>query len=280
MLGALTPDEAAKQVFPNAPRSPNAGHNMETFNQIVASVRGGRMTAGSGDYVPGTPSCAAASGGGQSGNVKLAQTASGLALTGINIAALTSATVMAAVGGAVVLGAATMGIGALIGLFPMLFGHHAAAVRKEQSVLCSAVPAANNYLEIIDQAVRSGQATPQHGIEALNSLLNGFNSAVASIRHGSDPTVSGECNAACVMATELHAIVLEKSSEYQDLIAGAAQTVTPSRPNVVAHEGVSAPASSYASFYSQPAAAATSSSSDWLPIAAVLAAGFFLMRSL
>jgi hypothetical protein len=152
-----------------------------------------------------------------------------------------------------------------------------------------AVPPANQALQVIDEAVQSGQATPQQGIDALNSLLNGFLSNVASIQHGSDPMSSGQCNAACVEATKLHAIVLEKESEYQDLIqtnpalpagGAAAQTVTPARPNTISPAGTAVPASSYASFYGQPAAPTSSSTESWLPIAAVIAAGFLLLRNL
>jgi hypothetical protein len=275
-LGALTPDQAAKTVFPNAPRSPNAGHNMKTYNEIVAAAQAGLVGGSAASYRPGTGDCSAS---GQSSNVKLAQMAGGMALTGVNAAAMMSASVMAALGGAAILGAATLGIGALIGLFPLLFSHHAAAVKKEQSILCSAVPAANNYLAIIDQAVNNGQATPQHAIDALSSLLSDFDSQVAPIRHGVDPNDSGECNAACVISTQLKAIVLLKQSQYQDLAAKQAQPAS-SGPS-------SAPPVSSGSTMTLPvaatpaqAAAAASSSSSWLPIAAIVLVGFFLARGM
>lgn len=218
-LSAITADDAAKQVFPNAPASPNPGHNMDTYNVILASARAGQVVKASGApiYIPGTGDCAAS---GVSSNVKLAQVSGTMALTGINVAAALSSGVAAAIGTA--LGPLTLGLSTLIGLFPLLFGHHAAAVKKEQSILCTAVPAANNYLQIIDQAVTSGQVTPQQGIAALNSLLSDFGAQVAAIRHGADPTVSGECNAACVMYSALKAVVLQKASQYQDLATAAA----------------------------------------------------------
>lgn len=270
MLGALTPDQAAKSVFPNAPRSPNAGHNMATYNAIMASARAGALVNSSGTpaYIPGTSDCSAT---GQSGNVKLAQISGQLALTGINVASAMSTSVAAFLGTA--LGPATLGISAIIGLFPLLFGHHAAAVKKEQSVLCAAVPAANNYLQIIDDAVRNGKATPQQGIDALNSLAGDFDTQVAPIRSGADPTVSGECNAACVMSTELKAVILVKQSQYQDLIAAQPASSGPS---------TAAPVSS-GSTMTLPVPstqAAAASSSSWLPIAALIVAGLFLSRSL
>jgi hypothetical protein len=279
LLGALTADQATEQVFPLAKVTHTAGQTAAVRSGIVQSVNAGLIIDPSGQnaYVPGTKDCAAAGGSAVGGNVKLAQMAGGLALQGINVAAAVSTGVAAAIGTA--LGPLTMGISTLIGLFPLLLGHHAAAVKKEQSVLCAAVPAANNYLQIIDQAVQSGQITPQQGISALNSLYNDFIGNVSSIVKGSIGT--GTCNAACVITGELHAIIIEKQSQYQDLATAAAQTVTPARPNTTSPAGVTVPASSYASFYGQPAAAAApASSSDWLPIAAMLALGFLVVRGL
>jgi hypothetical protein len=283
-LGAITPDDATNQVFPSSKIATAAGHNQSIWNVIRSSASAGQMVDqnGAAAYIPGTAECAAT---GVSSTLKLASTASGMALTGLNIA--NAAGVVAA---PFTLGV-SIAIDSIIGIFGVIFGHHAAAVKKEQSVLCAAVPAANNYLQIIDQAVQSGNATPQDGIHALDSLLSDFESQVASIRHGSDPTSSGECNAACVMQSELHAIVLLKQSEYQDLImtspalpagGAAAQTVTPVRPNTTAPAGTSVPASSYASFYSAStpalATAAPGATGDWLPVAALFVAGFLLLR--
>jgi len=288
-LGALTAEQATEEVFPASRVTSSAGHNAAARAQILESAGAGEIMGASGaDYVPGTSQCSAAAGSGP-GNVQLAQTASGLALQGTSIGLVASGTITAAA-----LAPWTMGISAIIGLFPLLFGHHAQAVKKEQSVLCTAVPAANNYLQIIDQAVKSGKATPQQGIDALNSLLSDFESQVSSIRQGNDPTSSGQCNAACIEQTKLHAVVLVMQSQYQDLITQSAVPVStpvtappvpaspviaPVRPNVVAAPGTPT-ASSYASFYSPsgaaPAAAAPSTSS-WLPIAAVAIGALFLM---
>jgi hypothetical protein len=294
-LGALTPEQATEEVFPASRVTGAAGHNAAARAQILASASAQEIVGASGaDYVPGTSQCAAAAGGGP-GNVQLAQTAAGLALQGTAIGLVAAGTFTAAA-----LAPWTMGISAIIGLFPIIFGHHAQAVKAEQSVLCTAVPAANNYLQIIDQAVKSGKATPQQGIDALNSLLSDFESQVSSIRHGTDPMSAGECNAACIEQTKLHAVVLLMQSEYQDMLSVASVApapapvpvtappvpsspgVAPVRPNVVAAPGTST-ASSYASFYSPsgaaPAAPAPSTSS-WLPIAAVAIGAFFLMKGL
>jgi hypothetical protein len=214
-LSALTADQATEQVFPAASVKTSAGHNQAVRDQILASVNAGQIVnaQGTSDYVPGTSQCAAT---GQSTNVKLAQTAAGLALQGTTIGLTAAGTVTAAV-----LAPWTLGISAIIGLFPIFFGHHAAAVKKEQSVLCTAVPAANNYLQVIAQAVQQGMATPQQGIAALNSLLSDFGSQVASIRQGSGPNSSGTCNAACVEYAKLNAIVISMTSQFQDMITAA-----------------------------------------------------------
>lgn len=283
-LEGITADAAAAQVTTH-------GVTSSGRTNILSAARAGMLVNSSGApaYVPGSGDCA----GAPTSNLQLAQTATGLALTG------TQAGLLIAGGTALATAAApfTLGISALVGLFGVFIAHHRAAVAKEQSVLCSAVPAANNYLQVIDQAVRSGAVDPQHGIDALNSLLSDFTSAVSSISH--------ECNAGCVMTEMLHAIVLVRTGEYQDLAAQQASAatpqpqavvpapaappapsspaVTPARPNTVAAPGGTggpATGSSYASFYSGATPAAPSSTlPSWLPIAAVGLAAFLFVRS-
>lgn len=284
-LAAISPQDAAEQIFHKA-NVHGAGATQSIWDNMAASAQAGQITSA----VYNTGTCGIPSTG--MSNVQLAQMAGGLALTGTQIGLTATGLVSAAA-----LAPWTMGISALIGLFPVIFGHHAAAVKKENSVLCAAVPAANNYLNIIDQAVQSGQVTPQHGIDALNSLYNDFSSAVSSIVSGTDSN-SGACNAACVIKETLKTIVVYKSSVYQDLAASSqsapasvASPVTPARPNVVSASPVSAstpsaaagaPVSSYASFYSNaaPVAAPSSSLPGWLPIAAVAVGGFLLLRGI
>ena len=146
-----------------------------------------------------------------------------------------------------------------------------------QSVLCAATPAANNYLQVIDDAVRTGKATPQQGIDALSSLQADFETQVAGIRHGDNPMSQGECNAACVIQSELRAVVLRKQSQYQDLIVAQAPTSGPSiAPPVTSGSTMQLPVAA------TPAQvrAAAASSPGWLPVAALLAAGLFLARAL
>jgi len=143
-LGELSPDQAAEQIFPAAKVGRSAGHNQAVRDLMVRAVSAGQLLDASG--APAYSQTADCSATGMSSNVRLAQTASGLALTGVSVGLAVSGAVTAAA-----LAPWTMGISAIIGLFPIIFGHHARAVKKEQSVLCAAVPAANNYLQIIDQ---------------------------------------------------------------------------------------------------------------------------------
>ena len=169
--------------------------------------------SGSPAYVPGSADCAGVS------LVKpaLTSTVSGLALKFLPQAA--------AAGGPIV-GAVVVAIAGISELFSVIFGHHARAVAKERSILCAAVPAANQSIELIAQAVSAGQASPAQAIAALDQVVSGFQSAVSSIIHGADPMSSGECNAACVMLSELRAIVVVQKSQYQDLIAAQSAPVS------------------------------------------------------
>jgi len=270
LLGALSPDEVAEQIFPQAKVRGGAGHNQAIRDGLKNAAQTGRLYP---EYRPGTGDCQALGPATGMSDVQLAQMAGGLALTGASIG-LTAAGVVTAAA----LAPWTMGISAIIGLFPVLFGHHAQAVKKEQSVLCAAVPAANNYLSIIDQAVSQGHATPQDAIAALQSLENDFELQVASSRHGNDPTSGGECNAACVMASNLRAIVIEKTSEYQDLATAVAAPST--RPNVTTVSTVPPSASSYTSFYGGRPAAPASSGMNVGAVAAIVALGVLVWGAL
>jgi hypothetical protein len=208
LLGAISPADATEQIFPQARVTSAAGHNLSIRNQILASAGAGQIlnVSGAPAYMPGTADCA---------GVSLAKPALMSATTGLALKFLPQA---AAAGGPI--GAAVViAIAGISELFSVIFGHHAKAVAKERSVLCAAVPAANQSIELIAQAVSGGQATPAQAIAALDQVVSGFQSAVSSIIHGADPMSSGECNAACVILSELRAIVLVAKSQYQDLVA-------------------------------------------------------------
>jgi hypothetical protein len=105
--------------------------------------------------------------------------------------------------------------GAVLKVFSFIFAHHAAAVARERQVICAAVPAAQTSLQVIDQAVQAGQATPQIGSASLDQLLSDFSQQVSSIIKMSP----SQCNAACVWTKMLTAIVAKKKADYADLAA-------------------------------------------------------------
>jgi hypothetical protein len=202
-LGQITAEQAAQQAMPQAV-SNTPGFTQDVFNDI-------EQAAASGSFVGFNPTgCTGVSAG---GNIKIIQQASGLALSGVSMG-LTAAGVVTSAA----LAPFTLGISAVIGLFPLFFAHHAAAVKKEQQTVCAAVPAAQNYLEQIQNSVSTGLATPAQGIQALQSLLSDFTSQVASIMKNS----SSQCNAACVWVKELTAIVAYQSAQYQEQAAQVA----------------------------------------------------------
>ncbi len=213
LLGALTPEQATEQIFPQARIGNGPGHDARTRGFVLSSAQAAAANSGmfTTAYMPGAAPCGSAV-----SMVKpaLLSTTSGLAL---------KFAPQAFAAGPIV-GGIVLAVAGIAKLFSVIFAHHAKAMAREQSTLCAAVPAANQSLELIDQAVAGGQATPADGIAALDSVVSGFRQAVSGIIKGADPTSSGECNAACENLSELRAYVLLKQSQYRDL--AAAQTVS------------------------------------------------------
>lgn len=186
-------------------------------NIIQQSATSGQMLDASGNpgYIPGSADCAALTSG-PSG-----------AVVGTQIAASVAAKVAPLTGPAapfVALGAS------IVGLFSAIFGAHAAAVKDEQTLLCTAVPAANQALQTIQAAVSSGQINAAAGIQALASLQAQFAAAVAPIRKGTSYSATpGNCNAACVMQSELAAICTNLTNQWNEMAAqqAAAAAATP-----------------------------------------------------
>lgn len=113
------------------------------------------------------------------------------------------------------------GIG--LAIFGALWKHHAQQVAKETAINCAATPAANEALRTIDNAVRSGQITPQQGIAALDQLYSDFRATVAPVFRQS----STACNWACGATGMLAAIITKWKSQYAEM--QAAQPVTPAQ---------------------------------------------------
>lgn len=128
--------------------------------------------------------------------------------------------------------------GAIVGLFSAIFAHHAQAVAKERQTQCAALPAASNYLQIIQNAVSSGASSPQDGMAALDSLQRDFESMMQPILKMS----GSQCNAACWNILELRATVASLKALYTDQAAQQAAAAAAQASSTAAAAGSTAPA--------------------------------------
>lgn len=208
-LGAISPTDAVNQIFPQAKIRSAAGHNQSVWDTMLAAVNAGQMVnvGGVPIYLPGSKDCAGSSSVASAAIVASTGTAGSVLL---KIGAATANPIVIAAG-------AASAVASLV--FSAIFGHHLQAIAKERSVLCAAVPAANDTIVAVDQAVQTGTFTPQQAITALTTMVQQFGAQVSAIQNGADPASSGQCNAACVMLSQLRAIVAYKVSKYQDLVA-------------------------------------------------------------
>lgn len=204
-LSAITPDQAAQIAMPKNTVSSKAGFTQAVYGQIVQSAQNLQLAS----QLP------ASCGGSSAVSLKPAimAVASGIAL---KLAPLTGPAAPF-----VALGATALG------LFATLFAGHAAAVRKEQQVECAAMPAANDGLMAIQQAVQNGTFSPADGKAALAQLYTDFRQQVSSILKDN----SSQCNAACVLSKQLKAAIAEMSSQFDDLAAAAAAAAQQSAGN-------------------------------------------------
>jgi hypothetical protein len=207
-LGSITADQAAQTAMPLSSVRGTAGFTQTVYNDLVAAAQNGNFT----NFNP-------------SGCQGIQKSGAAIVAAGASVAG--GLVLKFSGGNPVLLGVgAALEVGALI--FGTMFAHHAAAVAKEQSVICAAVPAASDSLAAIDQAVQNGTITPQQGIDALNGLQSKFGQTVASILKMN----SSQCNAACVWIKMLTAIVAKKSADYSDLAAQQASAAAAAQRSV------------------------------------------------
>lgn len=199
-LRGISVDDAAQQAI-SGESSKDFG-NSAWMNDLYADIQNGQIAS--------TSVCQGAA----APNVNLFQSVSGLALgTTSQATGIMSAAGVIGAGTGLALGAVTMGAGLAISVIGMIFAHHAAAVRQEQSLYCGALSAANNALNLIAQAVAAGQTTPAAASAALDALLSQAESYVSpSLKHN-------PCNANCELMVVLRAIVLYQKSQYADMAA-------------------------------------------------------------
>lgn len=171
--------------------------------------------------LPTTPPYGPDCSGQHASNMSLVNMASGIGLSaaGATTGILVATHVISAVTGAV-LGAATLGVGALISVISMIFEHHAAAVARDLQFGCSALPAVNNAFAVINQAVQSGQTTPAAAVQALDQIYSEYQSA-----GGAAINDNPWCNSNCELGVILKGMVLYWQAQYS---AMAASTPAPS----------------------------------------------------
>ena len=178
-----------------------------------------QIAAGAFDIGWYSPSC-----GTQAPNMNLFSTASGIALsagsatTGILVATHVLTGVAAGIASV-----ATLGVGALISVISMIFAHHAAAVKRDLSFGCGALPAVNNAFAVINKAVQSGQTTPAAASQSLDQIYQEYQSA-----GGAAINDNPWCNSNCEMGVILKAMVLYWQSQYAAMAASAAPAAAPS----------------------------------------------------
>jgi hypothetical protein len=191
------------------------------WQQALADIAAGQMTLD-----------AAGCQGQPAANVNMFSTASGLALgtTSVTTGILSATGVIGAATG-VALGAATAGVGLLVSVIGMIFAHHAAAVRQEQALECSMVPAANNALTLIAQAVAAGQTTAAAAAGALDTIYSQAAQYVApAVKHN-------PCNANCEWLVILKAITIYQKAMYNAMPTSASGAIAPGGTAVTTPSG-------------------------------------------
>jgi hypothetical protein len=101
--------------------------------------------------------------------------------------------------------------GVLLSIFGIFGAHHAAAVAKEQGTLCVAIPAANDSLQQIDDALNSGQLTAAQAAQAYDQVIAAYGDYVKLIIK----MTPSQCNAACVYMRMLQGIVAQRKLDVQ-----------------------------------------------------------------
>lgn len=292
-ISPLSPADALQQAMQAEGMSGNRDFSNPTWTaSAIADVQNLQF-----NIAQFSPSCASQA----APSINLFSTVSGLALgtagAGIGIA---DATIQGfAAGTGAILGVATMGAGVLFAVLSMIFQHHAQAVRQEQGLGCAAIAAANNSLNLIQQAVQNGQMTPATASAGLDQLQSQFNSYVApSVGHN-------PCNADCELTVLLSAMVIYLKSQLA-AIAAQQQAQPAPAPIVTPAPIVPAPPTSSSAAPAQPgsgsagsgpavvpaissgsvlvlpptAPAAPASSINWMAIAAVAVGAIVLTRVL
>jgi hypothetical protein len=205
LLGAIPPDSYfAELELPASQVRGTAGFRQADKNLILSALQAG--------YIPPYTATSCTTGvipqSGVQRTTSILRTAGAAA---VKFAPMTGpAAPFVLIGGAI---AAVFGT-----IFGRILGGHAHAVAAEQTALCQAVPTANQFLQQIDTAFQSGQVSAAEASGLVDQVLQQYAQGVAGIikRTGS------ACNAACVYARILEAIVAKRKAVYADQEQAAA----------------------------------------------------------
>jgi hypothetical protein len=145
------------------------------------------------------------------------------------------------------LGIATLGLGLLIAPIIGIFQHHAQAVANEQETLCAMATQATPAIQQIDAFVKSGQVTPDQGIQAMQATVANLKGAISGIEKND----SSHCNAACYYHGVLDAHA-DFAKQYYPAIAPALAGTAPASPNNSAPASTGGVSFSFASLSAHP----------------------------
>jgi hypothetical protein len=231
----LSPTSAMQQAIQQSSGknlNPKQFQNSAWLSAAASFIQSGALPA----TPPYGPDCS-----GQSApNLNLFQTASGLALgtTAATVGFLASPSMSVIPASAVpVVGWAIAGVGALVGLISAIFRHHAAAVKRDLTFGCSAIPAVNNVFSVIAQGVQSGQIKSADAASALDHVYSEYQSA-----GGAAINYSPWCNSNCELGVILLGMVIYWKAQYQAM--AAQQAATAAEATAQAAESSSAPGTS------------------------------------
>jgi hypothetical protein len=126
-------------------------------------------------------------------------------------------------------------INGIIGLFGAISAHHKAAVQRDATAYNVGLTSCENYLQIISNAIKSGQSTPDEGILALDSMYSDFLTYSAPARNNQP-----YCNSVCEAKVQLNALVIYWKAYYNALVIAGGGLGNVSQAPVVAPAPVAA----------------------------------------
>lgn len=94
-----------------------------------------------------------------------------VASSALNVASIGASIAGAAVSAIPIIGSIISGITSIISV---IVGHHSAAVKEQDTLLCQVVPATNSLLQQIDSALAAGSITPAQAEAQYSSFLSQF----------------------------------------------------------------------------------------------------------